>query len=65
MCIFCKIINSEAPSYTVYEDKCTIGFLDINPVNDSNVLCARQSFALVPKQDIECKAKRQENHLNT
>lgn len=30
-CVFCKIVRSEIPSYRVYDDKHTIGFLDINP----------------------------------
>ena len=30
-CIFCKIINKELPSYTIYEDENTLAFLDINP----------------------------------
>lgn len=29
-CIFCKIVKKEIPSYTVYEDPQTLGFLDIN-----------------------------------
>ena len=30
-CIFCKIINNEIPSYTIYEDDIVKCFLDINP----------------------------------
>lgn len=30
-CIFCKIANKQAPSYTVYEDDTSIAFLDISP----------------------------------
>ncbi len=30
-CVFCKIINKELPSYTVYEDENVIALLDINP----------------------------------
>ena len=30
-CIFCKIVNKEIPSYTVYEDSDFLAFLDINP----------------------------------
>ena len=29
MCIFCKIINGEIPSYKIYEDEKTYAFLDI------------------------------------
>ncbi|MFH1142128.1 MAG: HIT family protein, partial [Candidatus Uhrbacteria bacterium] len=30
-CIFCKIVNKEIPSYTIYEDDDVKVFLDINP----------------------------------
>jgi len=30
-CIFCKIVNGELPSYTVFENETSIAFLDINP----------------------------------
>lgn len=30
MCIFCKIINGEMPSYKIYEDEKTYAFLDIS-----------------------------------
>ena len=30
MCIFCKIINNEIPSYKVYEDDDVLAFLDIS-----------------------------------
>ena len=29
MCIFCKIIKGEIPSYKIYEDEFTYAFLDI------------------------------------
>ena len=31
MDIFCKIINKEIPSYTIYEDNIVLVILDINP----------------------------------
>ena len=30
-CIFCKIVNSEIPSFKIYEDATHLAFLDINP----------------------------------
>jgi len=42
-CIYCKIINGEAPCYKVYEDDNFIAFLDINPLNPGHTL-------LVPKK---------------
>ena len=38
MCIFCKIIEGEAPAYRVYEDDMTMAFLDVNPVTDGHTL---------------------------
>ena len=37
-CLFCKIIDSSIPSYTVYEDDKVKVFLDINPNNDGHLL---------------------------
>lgn len=56
MCIFCKIIEGELPSYKIYEDEKTLGFLDINPVSDGHVL-------IVPKLHEQFVEKLpQENH---
>ncbi len=41
-CIFCKIMEGEIPSYTVYEDEVVKVFLDINPSTNGDLL-------LVPK----------------
>ena len=45
-CIFCKIINGDMPSYTVYEDDVVKAFLDINPTTNGNLL-------IVPKKHYE------------
>lgn len=37
-CIFCKIINNEIPSYTLYEDEMVKVFLDINPKRPGHTL---------------------------
>ncbi|MBI4812011.1 HIT family protein [Candidatus Falkowbacteria bacterium] len=37
-CIFCKIVKGELPSYKVYEDRHTLAFLDISPVNYGHTL---------------------------
>jgi len=42
-CIFCKIIAGVIPSFKVYEDKNTLAFLDIAPVNPGHTL-------IVPKK---------------
>ena len=41
-CIFCKIVNKEIKADIVYEDKISLGFLDVNPVNPGHML-------LIPK----------------
>lgn len=38
MCIFCKIIKQEIPSYKVYEDDKVFAFLDNRPVNSGHSL---------------------------
>ena len=37
-CIFCKIINGEIPSYTIYEDEIVKVFLDVNPDHNGHTL---------------------------
>ncbi len=36
-CIFCKIVNGEIPSHTVYEDEDFVAFLDIHPESPGHV----------------------------
>ncbi len=38
MDIFCKIINNEIPSYTIYEDEIVKVFLDVNPSHNGHTL---------------------------
>ncbi len=42
-CLFCKIINGEVPSYTIYEDEFVKCFLDIDPISTGHIL-------IVPKK---------------
>ena len=37
-CIFCKIVEGNAPSSKVYEDDLCLAFMDIQPVNPGHVL---------------------------
>ena len=37
-CIFCKIINNEIPSSTIYEDDLVKVFLDDNPATNGHML---------------------------
>ena len=45
MCIFCKIINKEIPSYKIYEDEYTYAFLDIAKDIDGHTL-------VIPKKHV-------------
>ena len=45
-CIFCKIINNEIKSYTIYEDDLVKAFLDINPSTNGDLL-------IIPKKHYE------------
>lgn len=38
MCIFCKIVNKEIPSYTIYEDEKCVAFLDLSQANIGHTL---------------------------
>lgn len=42
-CIFCKIINGDIPSYTIYENEYVKCFLDVNPISMGHTL-------IVPKK---------------
>jgi len=46
-CIFCKIINGDIPSYTIYEDEIVKVFLDINPETTGHLL-------IIPKKHFDC-----------
>lgn len=37
-CIFCRIVDGDAPSRTVYEDESTMAFLDVNPLSRGHTL---------------------------
>ncbi len=51
-CIFCKIVKGEIPSYKIYEDRYTLAFLDILPVNPGHVLVVpKNHFANLEKAD--------------
>ena len=37
-CIFCKIVNNEAPSYTIFEDEIVKVFMNINHTSNGHLL---------------------------
>ena len=45
MCIFCKIVSGELPSYKVYEDDKVLAFLNIEPVSIGHIL-------VIPKKHV-------------
>lgn len=45
MCVFCKIINGEIPSFKIYENEKVICFLDINASSTGHTL-------IVPKEHV-------------
>lgn len=42
-CLFCKIVEGEIPSFKVYEDELTYGFLDIFPASKGHTLVIPKS----------------------
>lgn len=56
-CIFCKIINNEIPSYTLYEDDIVKVFLDVNPNHNGHTL-------IIPKKHYVCLEDIDEETLN-
>jgi histidine triad (HIT) family protein len=44
-CIFCKIIQSDLPSYKVYEDEKVFAFLDILPIHPGHTIVVPKSHA--------------------
>ncbi len=45
-CIFCKIVEGEIPSWTIYEDKNVKAFLDTSPISRGHIL-------VIPKEHYE------------
>lgn len=57
-CIFCKIINGDIPSYTIYENEAVKCFLDINPQSEGHTLIIpKKHFKDINDIDIEYLTK--------
>ncbi len=54
-CIFCKIINKEAPADFIYEDESVLVFADAKP-------SAPVHYLIVPKEHIQSIIHLQTNH---
>ena len=53
-CIFCKIVNGDIPSYTIYEDDLVKAFLDVNPeANGHTLLIPKNHYTNLCDIDIE------------
>ncbi len=55
-CIFCKIVRKEIPSSIVYEDRGSLAFLDISPLNKGHTLVIPknhyETIADIPEKEI-------------
>lgn len=56
-CIFCKIINGDIPSYTIYENEYVKCFLDISPNSNGHTL-------IIPKKHFKDAFDIDEQYLN-
>lgn len=54
-CIFCKIVNKEAPADFIHNDKDVVAFRDINPLAPVHIL-------IIPKEHIEGVQTVEEKH---
>lgn len=53
-CIFCKIINNNIPSYTIYENDIIKVILDINPDNPGHsLILTKKHFTNIEDIDID------------
>lgn len=57
MDIFCKIVNNEIPSYTIYEDEIVKVFLDVNPNHNGHTL-------IIPKKHYQDLFDIEEETIN-
>ncbi len=56
-CVFCKIVNNELPSFTIYEDETLKVFLSIEPINEGHIL-------IIPKEHFKDFSSIDLNTLN-
>ena len=62
MDIFCKIVNGEIPSYTIYEDDMVKCFLDVNPLKNGHTLIVpKKHFTDINDIDMEYLSKVNES----
>ena len=51
-CVFCDIINTQAPGSIVYQDELVLALMDINPVTVGHTLIIpRQHYATLADMD--------------
>ncbi|MFV0247099.1 MAG: HIT family protein [Mycoplasmatales bacterium] len=56
-CIFCKIVNKEIPSKTIYEDDKVLIIMDIEPLSDGHLL-------LIPKNHYDDLSSTETDVIN-
>lgn len=56
-CLFCKIIKKEIPSKIIYEDRDSLAFLDISPINVGHTL-------VIPKKHFKTIEEMSSNDLS-
>ncbi len=44
-CIFCRIVEGQAPCFKVYEDERVLSFMDLNPASDGHALVITKEHA--------------------
>ena len=60
-CLFCKIVNGDIPSYTIFENDYVKCFLDINPIEQGHTLIIpKKHFLDVNDIDMDYLMKIQE-----
>ncbi len=66
-CIFCKIVQKQAPSSIIYEDEAVMVFLDIRPLNMGHTLVIPKAHYVdifdIPAKSFLAKFTRYPNRL--
>lgn len=57
-CIFCQILNGQAPASVTYEDDSIVGFMDIQPITHGHMLVVPRQHAVLMSDLDETVAMR-------
>ena len=61
-CVFCKIVNGELPSMKVFEDECTMAFMDLAKDVDGHILVIPKKHS---KNILDCDYDTLNHVMNT